>query len=64
MSAYISQFSKENEAFQKVVTSIRQHANRPLSDEEASDAARNLIGLFRCLLAIHQKNVKNEQCAQ
>lgn len=44
---------RRDESFHRVVDAIIKHANRTLSEPEAEEAARNLVGLCRTMLAIH-----------
>lgn len=55
-------FSHRNEeSFNRVVEAIRKNTNRTLSEPEAQEAARNLVGFCRTMLAIHAELNQNQE---
>lgn len=46
---------KPGDTYQELVAAIRKSVKEPMTDEEAHEAARNLIGFGRTLLEIHRQ---------
>lgn len=48
-------------AYQNVVKAVRKTVKRPLTDEEAHEAARNMIEFYRLSLAIHRRMTQDSK---
>jgi len=54
-----TQSSKVDKAYEAFVQSIRDLYKNNISDQEAHEAARNLIGFFQTLLAMQEDREQN-----
>ena len=48
-------------SYQKVVDVIKATVKKPMSDDEAQEAARNVIGFYKTLLSIHMNSGEQER---